>query len=373
MATQSVTPPQSGPCATDCCGTKLYKWLDERLSLTTWRELAEKKLVPLHQHTIWYYLGGVALVLLLVQLVTGLLLMAYYIPEIQSAHSSILSINAKVDFGWFIRSLHSWGANLMIGAVFVHLFSTFLMKAYRKPRELTWLTGLGLLIISFGFGFTGYLLPWDEVSFFATKIGLDIASKVPLMGPWMADLLRGGEVIGQGTLSRFFLIHVMALPLALAGLLGVHLLLIQLHGMSEPECFTKLPDEQKQYQKFFPTFVLKDAMIWLLVINLLAFLVTMLPWGLGAEANPFAPAPAGIKPEWYFLAMFQFLKLLPPTIGPLEGEQVGMLIFMGIGAVFALAPFIDNTKESKWANAMHWFGVAILLGFLGFTVWGFMA
>src|SRR5690606_23484968 len=155
---------------------------------------------------------------------------------------------------WFVRSLHSWGANLFILVLFVHMFSTFFMKAYRGPREVTWLTGMGLLVIAFAFGFTGYLLPWAEVSFFATKIGLDITAQMPFIGDLMANVLRGGPDITQSTLTRFFAIHVWALPLALMGLMGAHLLLVQFHGMSEPKPTAADPQPVKGYEKFVPTF-----------------------------------------------------------------------------------------------------------------------
>lgn len=356
---------------------RFVDWLNSRLELTPLYNLALKKTVPVHKHSVWYYMGGIVLILLLMQVATGLLLMVYYIPEIDSAHASILSINSQVAFGWFIRSLHSWGANLMILFVFAHLFSTYFMKAYRPPRELTWLTGLVLLGLSFGFGFTGYLLPWDEMSFFATKIGIDIAGKTPLIGGIMADILRGGSEIGQHTLSRFFAIHVMLLPLILLPVLGLHLWLVQAHGMSEPEPQPMSqehdPSTESRYEKFFPTFVLKDMMVWILVLNLLAILVTLMPWGIGTQADPFAPAPIGIKPEWYFLAMFQFLKLLPPTVGPIEGEQFGMLIFGAIGVFFALIPFFDTGLSERRAKIATRFGQIVLLGFIVFTIWGWVS
>jgi cytochrome b6 len=351
----------------------VYDWLDRRLSLKSWQSLAEKKTVPVHKHSVWYYLGGIALVLLLVQVATGGLLMVYYIPEIGSAHASILNLTSKVNFGWFIRSLHSWGANLMILALFVHMFSTYFMRAYRAPRELTWVSGLGLLILCFGFGFTGYLLPWDEVSFFATKIGLDITAKSPIIGEFIAYLLRGGADISQATLSRFFVIHIFLLPLGLMALVGLHLLLVQLHGISEPDGVKALPPEKKHTEKFFPTFVLKDVMVWLLVLNALAVLVGLFPWGLGPEADPFAPAPMGIKPEWYFLAMFQFLKLMPPMIGPIEGEQAGMLFFALIGGLLAAMPFIDRERCPKAALFARVFGIMVCIGFVAFTIWGFVS
>ena len=350
-----------------------YNWFDSRLGLTTLTSLAEKKKVPIHNSSFWYYMGGIALLILLVQFVTGILLMVYYIPEISSAHSSVQFINSQVEFGWFFRSMHSWGANLMIFVVFLHMFSAYFMKAYRKPRELTWVSGIGLLVISFAFGFTGYLLPWDEIAFFATKIGLDIAAAVPLIGEPMAEILRGGAEIGQGTLSRFFLIHVIILPLSLFALLGVHLLLVQFHGMSEPESFTKKESSKKKYEMFFPDFVLKDMMVWLLSLNVLATLTALFPWGLGPQADAFAAAPAGIKPEWYFLGMFQFLKILPAHIGFIEGEVFGLIIFALIGLVFAIAPFIDTGKNPVISKILEVYGIVVVVAFVIFTWWGFVA
>lgn len=351
----------------------IYDWLDQRLSIKAMSAMAGKKTVPVHKHSVWYYLGGIAMVLLMVQIVTGGLLMVYYVPEIGSAHASILNITSKVNFGWFIRSLHSWGANLMILALFVHMFSTYFMRAYRAPREFTWMTGLVLLLLCFGFGFTGYLLPWDEVSFFATKIGIDITSKSPVIGEFLGYLLRGGADISQATLSRFFVIHIFLLPLGIIGLVGLHMMLIQMHGISEPAKIKALPPEKKRSEKFFPTFLLKDLMVWLLVLNALAVLVGIFPWGLGKEADPYAPAPMGIKPEWYFLAMFQFLKLMPAMVGPIEGEQLGMMFFGGIAGLFVIMPFIDRGDCPKAALFAKAFGILVAIGFVAFTIWGFVS
>lgn len=352
---------------------KIYDWVFNRLSLGAFMPLVEEKKVPVHKHSYWYYLGGIALILLVEQIVTGVLLLVYYVPELKSAHASILTINSQVDFGWFIRSLHSWGANLFILVLFLHLFSTYFMKAYRKPREVTWLTGIGLIAIAMGFGFTGYLLPWDKVSFFATKVGLDITAQVPFVGEIMANLLRGGKMINQDTLSRFFDIHVMVLPLSIFALLGLHLLLITLHGMSEPKEFKERPPQKKQYEKFFPTFALKDAMVWVLVLNLLAVFVALFPWPVGEPANPFAPAPIGIKPEWYFLSMFQFLKLIPSKVGPIEGEQFGILVITLVGLSLALMPFIDRGQSERVSKFATGYGIFVALVLLILTIWGFVA
>lgn len=242
--------------------------------------MAEKKEVPIHKHSLWYYMGGIATMFLALQFITGVLLLVYYVPELQAAHTSVLNINSQVQFGWFIRSLHSWGANLMIAVLFVHLFSTYFMRSYRQPREFTWLIGILLMALTMAFGFTGYLLPWDDVSFFATKIGLDVASKMPFLGGEIAGLLRGGETIGQSTLSRFFDIHVCVLPMALLALVGLHLLLVQMHGISSPAALKNLAGQDKK-EKFFPNFLLKDILVWILSFNFLVVLVNLCPWGLG--------------------------------------------------------------------------------------------
>ena len=349
---------------------QLANFFEERFCLSEIQKIAAKKLVPMHKHSIWYYIGGVAAMFVGVQIVTGILLMVYYIPDINAAHASILKINSQIDFGWFIRSIHSWGANLMILVVLIHFFSTYFMKAYRNPREFTWLTGLVLLVICLAFGFTGYLLPWDDVSLFATKIGLDIASKTPLIGPIIANLLRGGDTVSQATISRFFTIHVAVLPAALMALLGGHILFVQMHGMSEPAVFKEIPKEKKTFEKFFPNFFLKDVLVWILALNALFVLVMLFPWGIGPEADAFAPAPIGIKPEWYFLAPFQFLKLIPPMIGPIEGEVCGVLFLALVCFAFVIIPFIDTGKSKTISKVATAFGVIVLLALVSFSIWG---
>ncbi len=153
----------------------IEQWLDDRLGLEEVRAPIRKKTVPVHRHTIWYYFGGMTLFFFIVQVVTGILLMLYYRPSADEAYESVQFIVTQVPFGWLIRSVHSWSANLMVGTAFVHLFSVFFLKAYRAPREMTWVSGFILLVLSMGFGFSGYLLPWNKLAFLATRVGTDIA------------------------------------------------------------------------------------------------------------------------------------------------------------------------------------------------------
>ena len=176
----------------------LVRWLDDRIGFSALIPLAKKKKVPVHRHTIWYYMGGMLVFLFFLQVGTGILLLFYYRPSAEGAFESIQFLMAEVQFGWLIRSIHSWGANLMILTAFVHMFSVMLLKAYRAPREITWMSGVGLLGVAMGLGFTGYLLPWNELAFFATRVGTEIPGVFPVVGGFIRDLLRGGEDVTGG-------------------------------------------------------------------------------------------------------------------------------------------------------------------------------
>ncbi len=320
--------------------SKVLDWLDERLQVQVALSFLAKKVVPLHRHSIWYYFGGMALFLFSVQVVTGILLLLYYRPTAEAAFESVQFIVTEVRFGWLIRSIHSWSANLMVAVLFVHMLSVFLLKAYRKPRELTWVTGVLLFFCVLGFGFSGYLLPWNTLAFFATKVGTELVNTVPVVGQPLLIFLRGGEDVTGATLTRFFGFHVAVLPMLTALVLALHLLMVQFQGMSVPPSMQGQEDRMKK-MPFFPNFLLRDALGWLVALGLLAALAAVFPWELGVKADPFAPAPAGIKPEWYFMFMFQTLKLAPSHILFLEGEMVVFLFFGLCGLGLILVPFLD--------------------------------
>jgi quinol-cytochrome oxidoreductase complex cytochrome b subunit len=345
-------------------------WLDERAGTGALAGVAQKKEIPLHRHTVWYYFGGMTLFLFCVQVVTGILLLLYYRPSAENAFESVQFIMTEVEFGWLIRSVHSWSANLMIAALFVHMFSVYFLSAYRRPRELTWVTGVLLLFISICFGFSGYLLPWNEVSFFATKVGTDIAGVVPFVGRPLLRFLRGGDEVTGATLTRFFGFHVAVLPASATALLFAHLLLVQLHGMSVPPGQEGRPLKK---MKFFPNFMLRDLVGWLLAIGALAALAALFPWELGVKADPFASAPAGIKPEWYFLFMFQTLKYLPAHVLGLEGEMLGVLAFGAGGLVWLAVPFLNRRPgRQRLKLAFTAFGVLVVAYIAALTAIGYL-
>jgi cytochrome b6 len=329
---------------------KARSWLEERIGLSALVALAREKRVPVHRHSLWYYLGGMTLFLFGIQVVTGILLLLYYRPSSGEAFESVQFVMARVPFGWLIRSIHSWSANLLVFVVFVHMFSVFFLRAYRKPRELTWLSGMLLLFLMLAFGFSGYLLPWNTLAFFATQVGTEVAGRVPVVGGFALRLLRGGDQVTGGTLTRFYGFHVAVLPAMTTLLLGAHLLLVQRHGMSVPpsvEAEAQRTGKPPRDLPFLPGFLLRDAVGWCVALGTLAALAAFLPWELGIKADPFAPAPAGIRPEWYFCWMFETLKLLPGRVLGVDGELIGILAF-GLGAlVWTLIPFLDGEKGGE--------------------------
>ena len=347
-------------------------WLDQRLPVTKAVEFAQHKTVPQHRYTIFYYLGGMTLFFFIVQVVTGILLMLYYRPSAEEAFESVEFLMTKVPFGWLIRSIHSWSANLMVFFAFLHLATVFFVKAYRKPREMTWISGCILLFLSMGFGFSGYLLPWNQLAFFATKVGTDIAGSVPFIGEWMVVFLRGGERVTGGTLSRFYGWHVAILPAITTALLLGHLLLVQVQGMSVPPTVTKESGRNRPL-RFFPDFALRDLFGWVLALGVLAAIAALFPWELGVKADPFAPAFRDIRPEWYFMFMFETLKLIPGgEILGIEYEAIPILGFGLAGLVLVFVPFLDrglarNGKSPLFTVA----GVIAVVYIVGMTAWGY--
>jgi cytochrome b6 len=308
-----------------------------------------------------------------IQVGTGILLLLYYRPSASEAFESVQFIMTRVPFGWLIRSIHSWSANLLVLVAFVHMFSVFFLKAYRRPRELTWLSGALLLFLMLAFGFSGYLLPWNTLAFFATQVGTQVAGAVPVVGPFMLRLLRGGDQVTGGTLTRFYGFHVAVLPALATVLVGAHLLLVQKHGMSVPPG-VEARGGPRRTMPFVPNFLLRDAVGWLCALAALAALAAFLPAELGKKADPFAPAPIGIKPEWYFVFMFQTLKYLPSHILGIEGEIFGIVGF-GLGGLFLLVlPFLDRrAARGERSTVFTWIGIAIIVYVIVLTYLGYTA
>ncbi len=326
----------------------IYDWVDERLGLSELAAFA-----------------------FLVQCLTGVLLLVYFRPGAES-YESVRQITFVMHFGWLIRSAHAWSANLMMFSILVHMFSVFFMKAYRKPREFGWLSGMALLGLASVFGFSGYLLPMDELSYFATKVGLEIPAAIPLIGPTIANMLRGGPDVSEFTVQRFFALHVVVLPALFLPLLGFHLWLVQKHGNAAPPSEEAKPASERKSMPFMPNFLRKDLAMWLISLNILALLASVFPWALGKQFDPLAPAPAGIHPEWYFMSPFEMLKLLGAWLPGASGEIAGILLFT-IGIIlWILIPFYDSNSESgQRGRAAHYFGLVAVILLLATTAIGY--
>ena len=352
----------------------VYEWVDERLGLGEIAAFARHKQVPVHSQSFWYYWGGISLFLFLVQCFTGVLLLVYYRPGAE-AFESVRQINFVMHFGWLIRSAHSWSANLMIFAVLVHMFSVYFMKAYRKPREFGWLSGMALLGLASVFGFSGYLLPMDELSYFATKVGLEIPNAIPFVGAAIANMLRGGPEVSEFTVQRFFALHVVVLPGLFLPLLAFHLWLVQRHGNASPPSEEAKPFLERKFMPFLPNFLVKDIGMWLISLNVLALLASVFPWTLGKPYDPLAPAPNGIHPEWYFMSPFEMLKLIGQVrfLQGEAGEIAGILLFtLGI-ALWLLIPFYDTSREpGRRARNAHYFGLLAVFALLSTTIIGYL-
>ena len=353
----------------------LVDWLDRRYGIRPLAEFLAHKEVPLGVHSlVWYFLGGATLFFFAVQVASGVLLLMYYQPGETTAYESIRYITTKVPFGWLIRSVHCWSAHLMIISLVLHMFSTLMLKAYRPPRELTWVSGYLLFALTLCFGFSGYLLPWNELAFFATAVGTDSVKSVPVVGDWLLNVLRGGPDVTMNTLYRFFAFHVVVLPLAVVGIVAVHLLFVQRQGMASPIGMSQAP----RSMRFFPNFALRDVLLWLVCLLALLVLAAFLPygpsipgmeWELGEKADPLAPAYPGIKPEWYFLWVYQLLKEFPPHLFGLEGPQVCLLLVGILLAVWALIPWLDtNARRNRPSPVFTDLAVAAILFLLFLTL-----
>ncbi len=384
---------------------KLNNWIDERLGLGRfWRAIFHRH-VPVGL-TWWYSLGAATLFVLALQVITGILLAMNYSDSPDRAYDSVLYVTNVAPFGWIVRSLHHWGASAMVVLVVLHMVTAFILGSYKYPREGTWLVGVVLLLVTLAFGFTGYLLPWDQKSYWATTVGTNMPGTVPLIGSWLTELVRGGTEVGAVTLARFFAAHVLILPAAIAFLVLAHLTLVIWHGVSVPPNLwfgglrsskkDKLendpalapaseplndaePMSAEQYHKrydafkvkgprFWPDVIADDAKLALLVFLVLGVLTVVYGVSSEARANPTDTAYIP-RPEWYFMFLFQLLKFFP---GPLE--WVGVIVLPGLVVLLLLlVPFLSRSWERRARHrplAMGLLSIAVI-GIVALTVQAF--
>lgn len=289
------------------------------------------------------------------------MLIFYYVPEPEEAYDSIKYITYSTDYGWLIRSIHRWSSNLMIAALLLHMMRVFFTQTFRKPREANWMFGVILFLLTLMFGFTGYSLVYEQMSYWAMKVGTGIAGATPFIGEWIADFMRGGSEIGQNTLTRFYLFHVVLLPFLTLSAVGIHLYLIRVHGVSE----LKFRGEEKMKSKTFPLYpdhVFTELIMVTIIMIVLVSLSLLFPAGLGEPADPNV-TPLHIKPEWYFYPVFRWLKVTNLLVGVL-----GPIIFLGL---LFFWPFIDRLFEKKFPGKEigFWIGIVGMLTINAFLFW----
>jgi len=316
-------------------------WLGQRFPMQAIRAGLGKqlhKLLP--PHVSWLHtLGGMLLFLAAQQVLTGILLMVYYRPTTEDAYESVRFLMLKASFGWLIRGLHAWGATLMIAVLVLHMLRVFVMGAYKRPRELTWVGGVLIFFTTLGFGFTGYLLPWNQLSYWATTVGTEVVASIPQIGKGLGVLLRGGEAVGQETLARFYTMHVVVLPWVLVFLIVVHIVMIRTQNLAPLEAVgEERPLEPRTAVTFAPQHLSRELVVFPLFFALLIAVVILFPPEIGVKADP-TVTPEGIKPEWYFLPTYQFLKYLPKFLGLALSAVPPVLLL--------LWPFLDRTRARR--------------------------
>ncbi len=334
-------------------------------SRTGWRQLKEHLLLePILGGSRWAAaFGSLLLFNFALQVITGVLLVTCYAPSVGTAWQSVNYIQQEVPLGWLIRGVHHWGSSSMVILLLFHLAQVFLWGAYKRPRELTWMTGVLLLAATLGLAFTGYLLPWDERAYWSSKVGLGIVGTIPLIGERLRLLLQGGPDLGNLTLTRFFSLHGFVLPGAIMGLIVVHLYFFRLHGVTTAWWRNKA-DLLKDQEPFWPGQVCKDALVALVLLLILVGWTYKYPAPLGDMADPSKAFEA--RPEWYFMFLFQLLKYFRGSY-----EVVGTFI---LPSVFFLVlfcwPLIDRNPlrdPRRRPIAMTIFGISTV-ALVGLTI-----
>lgn len=341
----------------------LLDWLDSR---TGYRRLVHHLLYEeLPSGTAWLFTTGSVVTLLIgCQFVTGLGLTMYYVPSPKLAFDSVRFIMSDLPLGWMLRGLHYWGASFLVVATVIHMLRVFFLGSYKAPRELTWLSGLSMLMVILGFSLSGYLLPWDQKAYWATTVTINIARSTPLVGEVMANVLRGGADLGALTLGRWYAAHVFLLPATLVLLIVSHIALMRKHGISGP-----IEPQAGPSVLFFPWHVMKDTVMMAAVFASLITAAALVPAHLDEIANP-TDASYIPRPEWYFLSLFQMLKYFP---GPLEPIATMVIPGAAIGFLASL-PFLDRGDGRHPLRPARRVFTAVMsalgIGVIGLTVAG---
>lgn len=364
------------------------EWLEVRLGLGDYIKANYRDYkIPANTH-IFQSLGLVAMAAFVIQVLTGIVLLLYYIPDAnyetkvtvaQHSFISVQYIMNEVSFGWLFRLMHVVGSNLLVAVIFLHLAAVFVMGSYQKPRELTWVSGAIMLFLALGFAMTGYLLTWSHNNYWATTIVSSISRSLPLVGEYLTDLVRGGDRVTDITLHRYFALHIALIPAAFIGLLGLHVFFVRRVGISSlrfGENVPKLlpwdkfsPREHENGMPFYPNYFVKQVFLIFLYVTVMFYFITFMPKlflpDLAHVVADVTRTPAYVRPQWFFLAPYQMLKLFP-------NELVGITIQAVLAVVFIGWPFFEKGEERNILKRPLLLGVFLLTVSLWIvlTIWG---
>jgi ubiquinol-cytochrome c reductase cytochrome b subunit len=369
---------------------RLIQWLDERFPLSSmWKTQLTEYYAP-KNFNFWYFFGSLALVVLVLQIVTGIFLTMHYKPDAGQAFASVEYIMRDVPWGWLIRYMHSTGASMFFIVVYLHMFRGLLYGSYRKPRELLWLLGMLIYLSLMAEAFFGYLLPWGQMSYWGAQVIVNLFAAIPLIGPDLAVWIRGDYVVSDATLNRFFAFHVIAIPLVLLALVAAHLVALREVGSNNPDGIEikKRKDAAGRPLDgipFHPYYTVKDlvaVVIFFIVFSAIVFFAPEMG-GYFLEYNNFIPAdplktPEHIAPVWYFTPYYSILRAVPPLLG----SQFPGVVMMGAAVIILFfLPWLDRSpvrsiryRGPLYKGALAAFVVSfVVLGYLGTmptNVWG---
>lgn len=327
--------------------------IDKRLEIADLAKRLKSSFTPKKKLHITTLPGWIALFLFICEIITGILLMLYYHPTVSEAYKNVRYITNNINFGWLIRGIHFWGSHLMILFVMLHMIQTFVYGGYKKPRELAWVSGVALFILTLAFGLTGYLLPWNQISYWATTIVTEVPAVIPGIGNYLKIIARGGEDVSQVTLSRFYALHVVVVPMLVSILLLFHLFTIRKYVI--------------------PKDMIAHIVVMLVIFGLLLSLATLFPAPIHTKADPFN-TPAHVKPEWYFLAPCAILAIAGKLgfLGSWAPKVLGVIIQIAIIVFLFLVPFLDTSKirSPKRRPLSILMGTLTIIGFIVLTILG---
>ena len=359
-------------------------WVDDRFPLIeTWKYHLSEYYAP-KNFNFWYFFGSLSLLVLVIQIVSGIFLTMSYKPDALFAFASVEYIMRDVQWGWLIRYVHSTGASFFFIVVYLHMFRGMMYGSYRKPRELLWIIGVVIYLALMAEAFMGYLLPWGQMSFWGAQVIVNLFSSVPFVGPDLSVLIRGDYVISDATLNRFFALHVAAIPLVLAGIVFVHLVALHAVGSNNPDGIeikkNKGPDGiPLDGIPFHPYYTVKDIVAVVAFLMVFCAIVFFAPdmGGYFLEANNFIPAnpmqtPPHIAPVWYFTPYYAILRAVPPMFG----SQFPGVVAMGIGAIAVVfLPWLDRgaVKSVRYRGPIYKaFLASFVISFVGLGYLGMM-